>query len=545
MSGRKPGYSGQSVRPELFRVNIQKMLSLKKIRSFTLVLLLISCAYCRTVNDKNIICEGREAVIEPDYTDVTIPPNIAPMNFMIREEGSCYRIRASSPGAYQFIIRSGRGKVRFPARKWKRLLEESRGDSIVIEIYSSEGRKDMKRYTPFSMHVADDPIDPYLAYRLIYPGYYSWSDIRIVQRSTGSFRVSPVFNNRMMEKNCANCHSFNNNSPDRFMIHIRGSLGGTYFAENGKITRTDPEIEGIPGGATYPAWHPGGRFLAFSSNQVRQSFYSVAEKDIEVFDLFSSLILYDRQENETFSISDRDTAEYLMTFPSWSPDGRFLYFCRAPQYESGYSPEMEEIQATRYNLARKLFDPDTGTFGETEIVFDASAMGKSASLPRISPDGRFLVCTLADYGTFPVQHREADLYLLDLVNGESSRMDINSDETESYHTWSGNGRWLVFSSRRTDGRSSRPFFAYIDTEGRQGKEFILPQKDPDIYGRMLESFNIPEFVSGRIKVKPGDFVAASKNVIIPARAGDRDASVLIPDEAKIRAAEKDNERPVH
>jgi len=32
------------------------------------------------------------------------------------------------------------------------------------------------------MIVAREKIDPYLVYRLIYPGYYSWSDIKIVQR---------------------------------------------------------------------------------------------------------------------------------------------------------------------------------------------------------------------------------------------------------------------------------------------------------------------------------------------------------------------------
>ena len=136
-------------------------------------------------------------------------------------------------------------------------------------------------------------------------------------------------------------------------------------------------------------------------------------------------------------------------------------------------------------------------------------MNKSASFPRISPDGKYLVFTLADYGTFPIWHREADLYLLNLQSNIVKKMDINSDETESYHSWSVNGNWLVFSSKRADGRSARPYFAYIDSSGKQGKEFLLPQKDPSIYDRMLESFNIPEFVTGRIKVNPRDFAKAT------------------------------------
>lgn len=512
---------------------------------FLVLLALSITAGCRSnFFDESVVTDHLPA-IEPDYINVTIPPNIAPMNFMIEEDGKFYRIRAISAKGHQINIRSSDGKVRFPAGKWRRITEESRGDEITFRVFASDGRKGFKQYEPFVMHVADEPIDPYLTYRLIHPGYYSWSDIKIVQRSVEGFRVRSVFENQVMEKNCANCHSFNSNSPDRFMIHIRGSLGGTYFAENGKITRAEPKIDGMPGGATYPAWHPDGRFLAFSSNQVRQSFYSIPEKSIEVFDLVSSLILYDRENNETINITDSDTTGYLQTFPSWSHDGRYLYYCRAPQYESGYSPELEEIETTWYDLARKSFDPETRTFGDAEIVFSGSEIRKSVSFPRVSPDGRYLVFTLADFGTFPVWHREADLYLLDLASGEADRMSINSDETESYHSWSVNGRWLVFNSRRTDGRSSRPFFAYIGSEGNQGKEFILPQKDPSMYDRMLESFNIPEFVSGRITIKPRDFVAASRKEILSAQPGDQAAPVQVRDEEKIKAAIKENERPIH
>ena len=361
-----------------------------------------------------------------------------------------------------------------------------------------------EEYNPVYMNVSDDPIDPYLVYRLIYPGYYSWSHIKIVQRSIESFEEKSLFDNEIMEKNCANCHSFNRNSADRFMMHIRGSLGGTYFYEDGKVTRIEPKIDAMPGGATYPSWHPGGRYVAFSSNQVRQSFYSIPEKSIEVFDLVSALVVYDRKNNETISVTDRDTTKYLQTFPSWSPDGKYLYFCRAPQYISGSNPELEQIMKTHYDLARKSFDPESRSFGETEIVFNASGINKSVSFPRISPDGKYLVFTLSDYGTFPIWHQEADLYLLDLQSGRSQKMNLNSDKTESYHTWSLNGKWLVFSSKRLDGRSARPYFAHIDSLGNQGKEFALPQKDPSLYSRMLESFNIPEFVNGKIKLTPRD-----------------------------------------
>lgn len=504
---------------------------------------MIFAAACSRDVSKNSVDLGRKPVLEPDYTDVTIPVNIAPMNFNIKEEGSSFTLIASSDKTGNTIrINSPDGEFRFAERSWKKLLSESKGDTIRFRIFSLHKAEDRK-YSPFYMAVSEDPIDPWLAYRLINPGYYSWSLIKIVQRSLESFREESIVENQVIEKNCINCHSFNNNRADRFMIHMRGSLGGTYFVEDGIITRTEPKIDAMPGGATYPSWHPSGQYVAFSSNQVRQSFYSQPERCIEVFDLVSSLVLYDRKTNETISITDRDSTKYLLTFPSWSPDGKYLYFCKALQLISSSNPELEQIKNTHYNLVRKAFDPLTRTFGETEIVFDAASIKKSASFPRISPDGKSLVFTLHDYGTFPIWHREADLYSLDLESGKTEKMNINSNETESYHSWSSNGRWLVFSSKRVDGRSARPYFAHIDSSGRQGKEFVLPQKDPELYNRMLESFNIPELVNGKIDITPRDIAKASKKEALKAKSGNPVNGMPVEKAPEMKL--KVNERAIH
>jgi hypothetical protein len=329
------------------------------------------------------------------------------------------------------------------------------------------------------------------------------------------------------------------------MVHIRGSHGGTYFVDKGSIEKRDPKIDAMPGGATYPAWHPGGRFVAFSSNQVRQGFYAKPERTIEVFDLVSTMIVYDLDNNQTIMVRDRDTTTYLQTFPSWSPDGLYLYYCRALQVNPETNMTLDEIKNTRYDIVRVQFDPESMTFGETEIIFNASARGKSASFPRISPDGRYLVFTLADYGTFPIWHREADLFLLDLQTGESKKMEINSNDNESYHTWSSNGKWLVFSSKRTDGRSTRPFFAYFDSWDSTGKPFILPQKDPTFYGRLMESFNIPEFVNGKILLSPHDFAAVSGNESLKANPSDPLDSLKQWEMQKVNVSRNPGEKSIH
>ena len=78
---------------------------------------------------------------------------------------------------------------------------------------------------------------------------------------------------------------------------------------------------------------------------------------------------------------------------------------------------------------------------------------------------------------------------------------MNSNDTESYHSWSSNGRWVVFSSRRLDGLYTRPFIAYVSERGEVFKPFLLPQQDTDFYSLLMKSFNIPEFVKGAVTVK--------------------------------------------
>lgn len=464
---------------------------------------------------------GELPEIFPDYTEITIPPNIAPLNFRINEEGKKYLvIIAPDKGGRQIEINSGNGIIRFPQKTWKRLLGENKGAGFNVIVKVENQNKSVTVFNPFHVNISTDSINKYIAYRLIPPGYYSWSRIRIMQRCLENFSENTVVDNAILDKNCVNCHSFAKNNPDRFMVHVRGSHGGTYFMNNGKLERTDPKTAGMPGSATYPSWHPGGRYIAYSSNQVRQSFYAESSKSIEVFDLSASIVLFDTKDNKIIPVSEEDTTNYLRTFPGWSPDGKYLYYCRAVNSIPPDNPELDKIMSIHHDLVRKSFDETTETFGKTEVIYEASKMGKSVSFPRISPDGKFLVFTLHDFGTFPIWHAEADLYSLNLMNGEVTKLDLNSNEAESYHSWSSDGRWIVFSSKRSDGRSTRPYFSHIDSEGKATKPFMLPQKDPDFYGNLIESYNIPEFITGKISAGPRDFLEATTQTAVKSKTGN-------------------------
>ena len=134
-------------------------------------------------------------------------------------------------------------------------------------------------------------------------------------------------------------------------------------------------------------------------------------------------------------------------------------------------------------------------------MYAAEQQGKSGSFPRVSPDGCYLLYTLSGYGNFSIWHKDADLYWVDMKTGEHRRLEeVNSSDVESYHSWSGNSRWFVFSSRRDDGLYTRPYFAYVSAEGKVGKPFMLPQRTSDYYEDCMWSYNIPEFVSDKIEV---------------------------------------------
>lgn len=454
--------------------------------------------------------------IEPDYSGITIPFNIAPLNFAINEAGDYFAVTVKNENGDSLAVSNRSGIIRFPVHQWRKLLEKSKDGKLNYRI-SVRTDGEWTQYEPFTNQVSGSPVAPYLYYRLLFPGYESWSEISIVQRSLESFGEKAVVKNNAVKQNCVNCHSFNHQNADNFMFHMRGSMGGTYFSTEDGLQRVNLKTSEMENGATYPRWHPSGNFIAFSANKVVQQFHSMESKKIEVSDLASSLVLYNIQKNEMSEVIPEAKAQFMDTYPEWSPDGRFLYFCRTAQIGETY-----HYQDIRYDLYRIAFDPESLRFGEAELIFDAGSLGKSVSFPRISPDGKHLVFTLHNYGCFPIWHKEADLVSLNLNDFSISEMNANSDFTESYHSWSPNGRWLVFSSKRGDGLSARPYISYVDEAGNTHKPFVLPQKDPKFYSRFLKTFNIPEFAESAVSFNPGAIRVAAKQPAVQVRWSTRE-----------------------
>lgn len=469
----------------------------RHLQRLSLLLFPVFVASCSSwMNPESVL--DVEPTVFPDYKDVTIPCNIAPMNFMV--EGAD-RIQAviSVDGTEALKVSGKDGVIRIPLKKWRAMMEQNRESRLEVQVSVwTEEYPQGVAYRPFFMNVVDDEIDPWISYRLIEPGYVGWKQLGIYQRELSSFDESAIVTNRESSTTCINCHHYSSYSPESMIFHARGGNGGTILYDGNELHKIDFGGIGPKKGATYPAWHPEGRFIAFSSNTARQIFFVEGSQPVEVFDIASDLILYDTKTGEVLTDPRFVTEGTLETFPSWSPDGRHLYFA---SYEANSLPVQFDSTA-RYDLFRVSFDPESRTFGETETVYDSSLHGGSVSYPRVSPDGSKLLYTLSEYGTFPIWHREADLKMIDLETNEPVDVSVWNDpsEADSYHSWSSDGRWVMYGTRRVDGRYTYLCFAYLDDDGKPHKPFLLPQEDPRYNFLRLKSYNVPEFMSGKVNL---------------------------------------------
>lgn len=450
---------------------------------------------------------GREPEITPDYCGITIPPNIAPLNFRVVEEGLAYSLTIRAESGPSITVFSKTGQMRIPHRRWRALLNANRGRQMLFDIYVQGADRRWQHFQSISNTIANEDIDGTLVFRFMKPIYNWWKDIGIHQRDLGSFDTSVVLHGRSFGQGCLNCHSFAGNDPDTLSISLRSATYGsdTLLARNGQIEKI---------GATwgYTAWHPSGRLAVYSINKVRQFFRAGTMEVRDVVDLDSALVCYQVESQQAASppgLADRDQLE---TYPAWSPDGKYLYFCRAaiPWDDRNTVPPANYDQL-KYNLQRIAYDIEADRWGQIETVLSAQETGLSILLPRVSPDGRFLLFCMCRYGCFPVYQPSSDLYIMDLATRQYHKLAVNSEYSESWHSWSSNSRWIAFSSKRQDGSLTRTYLAYVDETGTAHKPFVVPQQDPTYYDSLLETYSVPELVKGPITLGKSALARAARS----------------------------------
>jgi hypothetical protein len=443
----------------------------------------------------------------PDYKDIIIPCNIAPMNFMIEEMDDAY-ITVLKSESTEIIIK---GKtVRIPMAKWNKLTGSP---EITIQVYGRKNRK-WTAYAPFRMTVSDE-IDPFITYRIIPVAVESYEKLSLRQRDLTNFKEKVFFSNTMVQDNvqgtCVNCHHCQNGDPENMLFHVRHYKGGTVMVLDGKLHKVNMKTDSTISAGVYPSWHPTHKnYIALSTNKTHQSIHAASHDKLEVIDEENDMILYNTLDN-TVSVIENDSTE-LECFPGWSADGRTLYYVSA-HYEAPYNADRKNTifldrEKLHFNLYSKSFDPETRIWGKKQLIYDAAAKDSSMTWPRVSPDGRWMLCCISTHGIFPLDQIASDFIIYDL-NDYSYRYanEINSPFAESYHNWSSNGKWLMFSTRREDGVHTRLYFSHIDENGHFSKPFTLPQRDPDFNREYLNAFNIPEFMKKPIRITARQFAS--------------------------------------
>jgi Tol biopolymer transport system component len=296
-----------------------------------------------------------------------------------------------------------------------------------------------------------------------------------------------------------NCHSFANHDPRDFTFHARGKNGGTIVIRDGKMKKVDIKAMSNGRHGSYNIWHPSKRYIAFSSNATHQSFYGQSKDKIEVYDLWSDLIVYDI-DSETVLQDERFTDSLnLEMFPSFSPDGKWLYFSTAHPVKMPM-----EVEQLHYSIVRVPFDAETGKLGAVDTVYSSYELGGTAMLPRISMDGRYMLFSHSNCGAFNLYHNESDLWMMDLETRKLIPTDVlNSNRAESFHAWSSNGKWMVYMTKRFDGRYTRLMLAHWDGK-KFHKPFLLPQQNPEDNTLLMMAYNVPEFITAPVIISKDD-----------------------------------------
>jgi len=235
--------------------------------------------------------------------------------------------------------------------------------------------------------------------------------------------------------NCVACHEVSNNK----------LVAGVRNEQNGEVAVIQHNGNGIPippMTASYVSWSPDGNRLALSYN----------DADIYILDIVSGDLL---------PLSGASDPNIVETMPAWSPDGNTIAFVRTRQ--TAPPPDTAEIDepCDIYTI------PASG--GQSLPLPGASGDGFNY-YPSYSPDGKWLAFTHHLDGHDTYADDAADIYIIPAMGTQKPiRLSINSEQADSWPTWSPDSKWLGFSSNRRDGQ----FDIFVSPIGINGLPYEL------------------------------------------------------------------------
>jgi len=204
------------------------------------------------------------------------------------------------------------------------------------------------------------------------------------------------------------------------------------------------------------------------------------------------LEFYNRATGLREPLPGADDPKYVQTDGVWSPDGKYIVFARAEardprppgQLGATHANDPNEAQI-QYDLYRIPFNGGKG--GTPEPIKGASQNGMSNNFPKISPDGKWIVFVQCKNGQ--LMRPDSQLYIIPAAGGGPRRLRANTRLMNSWHSWSPNGRWLVFSSKARS-PYTQMYLTHIDGDGNSSPAILI-----DNATAANRAVNLPEFVN--------------------------------------------------
>jgi tetratricopeptide (TPR) repeat protein len=310
---------------------------------------------------------------------------------------------------------------------------------------------------------------------------------------------------------CGNCHSFSRNGQvmgmDVDYANNKGSYVVTRVAKEMTLASSDiitwddyKREDGQQTLGLLSQVSPDGQAVV---STVKDRSVFVPRPDLAFSQLFfpvkGILAVYRRNGGGFQSLPGADDPAYVQSNPTWSPDGQYLVFARNQAYELRSQSAQGKLLLTEEDCAEFLqegkpfkFDLyripyNNGQGGKAEPLKGASRNGRSNYFPKYSPDGKWIIfCQASNY---MLLQPDSALYIIPAEGGEARRLKCNTSRMNSWHSWSPNSHWLVFSSK-ANSPYTQLFLTHIDERGESSPPVVLANfTAPD------RAANIPEFVN--------------------------------------------------
>jgi Tfp pilus assembly protein PilF/dipeptidyl aminopeptidase/acylaminoacyl peptidase len=310
---------------------------------------------------------------------------------------------------------------------------------------------------------------------------------------------------------CGNCHSFSSDGSVLGLDVDYGNDKGAYavLPVAPQITLNDEKIitwsdykkgDGETTFGLLSQVSPDGRYVI---STVKDRAVFVATPDIWFSQLFfpikGILVVYDTQTGTYQALPGADDPEYVQSNPTWSPDGKSIVFARTKAYrkdivanatsvllsEKDVPEFVNDKEPFKFDLYRVPFNDGRG--GKAEPIEGASHNGKSNYFAKFSPDGKWIIFCKAE--NYMLLMPDSELYIIPAAGGEARRLRANTPRMNSWHSWSSNGRWLVFSSKANTAYTQL-FLTHIDEDGQSTPPVVLER-----FTGADRAANIPEFVA--------------------------------------------------